>query len=94
MEKPKPQELVIEDISNEKVSRLLRLTWASPAAKAWAEANAKEFGNALDPGIATHPGEALWLFVAPTYNTGEVLAYLRHAWAEAQSPVQWPESIS
>lgn len=90
MEKPQPQELVIEDISNPAIPGTLRLAWANDKAKDWALKNAEEFGQTHQP-----PGQnAVWLFVAPNYVATEVLAYLRHAWAEAQAPVEWPESIS
>lgn len=89
MEKPKPQELVIENSPHEE--RVIYFYVNTDEAVTWVLETISEFGKIID---ARPYCNYIALQVSPCYSRQETLAYLRHAWAEARSPVQWPESIS
>lgn len=89
MKKPQPQELVISIQNGIPNCINLSIPKIRPEIKNWIESNAAEFGD-LNWSQQFHQ---YYLMVSPNYSTNEVLAYLGHAWAEAQAPVDWPQEV-
>jgi hypothetical protein len=69
-QKPTPKELVVEQVG----TRLIHIYTTSNDATDWVRREARDFGSLYEP---SEHERHFTLFVIPTYEIEEVLAYLR-----------------